>query len=162
MAEMIPGKEKSDPFSRLGVLAIAVAWALFAGGADASAYDGPTLRRGLWKFERTLETDGKPTDRFENNGLPIKRQMTRCVDPTKALKEEFTPLKVGACDIRDLQKADDSYSFQRICRGLTPIKTAIDVKGDSAYTEINEGNIGKISSTEIVVARRVGDCHPRT
>jgi hypothetical protein len=162
MAEMVPRKEKSDPFSRWAVLAIAAACALYASSSDASAYDGPTLRRGLWKFERTLETDRQPTDRLETNGLPIKRQMTRCVDPTKALKAEFTPLKVGGCDIKELQKTDDGYSFQRVCRGLTPIKTAIDVKSDSAYTEINKGNIGQISTTEIVVGRRIGDCHPRT
>jgi hypothetical protein len=162
MTEMVPRKDKSDPLARWTVLAIAVAGALFAPSAAGSGYDGPTLRRGLWKFERTLETDGKPTDKLETNGLPIDRQMTRCADPTEALRAEFTPLKVAACDIKDIQKTDDGYAFQRICRGTTPIKTAINIKSDSAYTQINEGNIGKISTTEIVVARRVGDCHPPT
>jgi hypothetical protein len=128
MTEMVPRNAKSDPVPRRMVLAIAVACALLA-PSPGSAYDGPTLRRGLWQFERTLETDGKPTDRLQTNGLPIDRQVTRCVDPTEALKAEFTPLKVGACDIKDLQKTDDGYVFQRICRGLTPIKTAINIKG---------------------------------
>jgi hypothetical protein len=39
-----------------------------------------------------------------------------------------------------------------------PIETQIDVKNDSAYTEINQGSIGKISTKETVVAQRVGDC----
>ena len=161
MTGMVPRKAKSDPVPRWTMLAIATACAVFA-PSPASAYDGPTLRPGLWQFERTLETDGKPTDRLETNNLPIDPQMTRCVDPTVTLKAEFTPRKVDACGIKDLQKTDDGYTFQRICRGLSPIKTKINIKGDSAYTVINQGNIGKLSSTEIVVARRVGDCHPRS
>jgi hypothetical protein len=38
------------------------------------------------------------------------------------------------------------------------METQIDVKNDSAYTEINQGIIGKISTKETIVAQRVGDC----
>jgi hypothetical protein len=95
MTEMVPRSDKSDSVLRGTVLAVAAACALLGLSSEASAYDGPTLRRGLWQFERTLETDGKPTDRRQTDGLPIDRQVTRCVDPTEALKAEFTPLKVG-------------------------------------------------------------------
>jgi hypothetical protein len=50
---------------------------------------------------------------------------------------------------------------KRACEGGVPIETQIDVKNDSAYTEINQGSIGKISTKEIVVAQRVGDCECR-
>lgn len=166
MTELVPREDKSKPVPRRMLLAVAAACALLATSSESFAYDGPTLRSGLWKFERTLETDGKPTDRLQTSGLSIARQMTRCVNPTQALKAEFTarftPLRVGACDTKDLQKTDTGYVFQKVCGGAAPVKTEINVKSDSAYTEINEGSIGKISTKETVVAQRVGDCHPPT
>jgi hypothetical protein len=161
MAEIIPRQSESGLVGRGAVLAIAVGCALFATSSASLAYDGPTFRSGLWKFERTLETDGKPTDRLQTSGLSIDRQMTRCVDPTRALKAELMP-KVGACNTKDFKKTDSGYVFQKVCGGLSPIKAEIDVKSDSAYTEIKEGNIGKMSTKEIMVAQRVGDCRSPT
>ena len=150
------GDSMSKSLNRRTALAIAAAIALVAAAPACFAEDGPTFRSGLWKFERSLETDGKTTDRLETNDLPIKREMTRCVNPTPAVKAEFTSFE--ACRPKDLRKTDDGYILQRICGGDSPIKTEIDVKSDSAYTEINEGNIGKTSTRETVVAQRIGDC----
>jgi hypothetical protein len=68
---------------------------------------------------------------------------------------------LGLCKIRDLRKRDDNYEFQKVCRGGAPVKTTIDIKSDSDYTEINEGRIGGIATKEIIEARRVADCHPK-
>ena len=161
MTQILPPEDKSNPVPRRVMLAIAAACALFAAGSESFADDGPTFRSGLWKFERTLETDGKPTDRLQTSGLSIARQMTRCVNPTLELKAELKPLKViGACSTSDLRKTDDGYVFEKVCGSAAPIKSEINVKSDSAYTEIHEGNIGKQSTKEIVVAQRIGDCHP--
>jgi hypothetical protein len=162
MTEIVPREDESNPVHRRMLLAIAAACALLATGSASFAYDGPTFRSGLWKFERTLETDGKPNDRLQTSGLPIDRQMTRCVNPTLELKAEFTPRKAGGCSTKNLRKTDDGYVFQKICGDAAPIKTEINVKGDSAYTEIHQGNIGKIPTKETVVAHRVGDCDPPT
>ncbi len=147
---------KSSSVGRRRVLVIAAAVALFAATPACLAYEGPTFRIGLWKFERTLEIDGKETNRLQTSGLLIAREMTRCVDPTSAMKAAFTAF--GVCKTKDVRKTDGGYVFQKICGRLAPIETQIDVKGDSAYTEINQGNMGKISSKEIMVAQRVGDC----
>lgn len=162
MTAIVPREIESSPASRRMLLALAAAFALLATSSASFAYDGPTFRGGLWKFERTLETDGKPNDRLQTSGLSIDRQMTRCVNPTLELKAEFTPIKVGGCSIKDLRKTDSGYVFQKICGGAAPIKAEINVKGDSAYTEIHEGNVGKIPTKETVVAHRVGDCRPAT
>jgi hypothetical protein len=139
-----------------------VTMSLSAATSGCLAYDEPTVRAGLWKFERTLETDGEATNRLQTSGLPIAREMTRCVNPTSELKAQFTsaltPLAVGKCATKSLQKTDDGYVFHKICGGDESIKTEISVKSDSAYTEIHEGKIGKLSSKETVVAQRVGDC----
>ena len=50
---------------RLRVPAIAAVVVLFATTPACLAYDGPTFRHGLWKFERTLETDGETTDQLQ-------------------------------------------------------------------------------------------------
>jgi hypothetical protein len=160
MSQIVPPKDKSSPVSRRLMLAIAATCALFAAGSESFADDGPTFRSGLWKFERTLETNGEANDRLQTSGLPIARQMTRCVNPMLELKEELTPIKVGACNTRNLRKTDDGYVFEKICGRAAPIKSEINVKGDSAYTEIHEGNIGKLSTKETVVAQRIGDCDP--
>jgi hypothetical protein len=144
-------------FSCRTSLAFATAAIALAAATPASlAYDGPTFRSGLWKFERSLETDGKTTNRLQANGLPIRQEVTRCVNPTPAVKAEFTPFE--ACKPLDFQKTDGRYVIERSCGGGSPIKAEIDVKSDSAYTEINEGNIGKMSTKETVVAQRIGDC----
>jgi hypothetical protein len=145
---------KPDRLMPLAIAAAAIA--LVAAAPACFAYDGPTFRSGLWKFERTLETDGKTTDRLQDNGLPIKREVTRCVNPTSAVKAELSPIE--ACKPRDFQRANGRYAVEKICGGTSPIKTVIDVKSDSAYTEIDEGNIGKMSTKETVVAQRIGDC----
>jgi hypothetical protein len=143
--------------AQFGSLAIAAAaTALFAATPACLAYDGPTFRSGLWKFERTLETDGKETNRVQTSGLPIAREMTRCVNPTSAMKAQFTPFE--ACKPKNFRKTDGGYVFQKFCGSGAPIETQIDVRGDSAYTLINQGNIGKMSTKETVVAQRVGDC----
>jgi hypothetical protein len=158
MTELARCEDKSNSVRRPGMLAATAAIALFAAMPACLAYDGPTFRSGLWKFERTLEADGKPTNRLPTSGLSIDREMTRCVDPTSALKAEFTPSHFGACKTKNVRKTDGGYVFQRACESGVPIETQIDVKNDSAYTEINQGTIGKISTKETVVAQRVGDC----
>ncbi len=161
MTEIVP--RENNPVPRRILLAISAACALLATSSASFAFDGPIFRSGLWKFERTLETDGKPNDRLQTSGLPIDRQMTRCVNPTLELKAEFAPPKAGGCSTKDLRKTDDGYVFQKVCGGgAAPIKTEINVKGDSAYTEIHQGSIGKIPTKETVVAQRVGDCRPPT
>ena len=105
-----------------------------------------------------LETNGEVTNRLQTSGLPIAREMTRCANPTSAMKAQFTPHVFGACKPKNFRKTDGGYVFQKYCGSGAPIETQIDVKGDSAYTEINQGNIGRISSKETVIAQRVGDC----
>jgi hypothetical protein len=109
MTKLTPCEDKSISVRRPGVLAAAAVTALFAVMPACLAYDGPTFRSGLWKFERTLETDGKPTDRLPTSGLSIAREMTRCVDPTSALKAEFTPSHFGACNTKEVRKTDGGY-----------------------------------------------------
>lgn len=144
MTKPVRCEDKSSSFRRPGLLAAAAATVLFAAMPACLAYDSPTFRGGLWKFERTLETDGKPTDRLPTSGLSIDREMTRCVNPTSALKVEFTLSHFGACKTKGVRKTDGGFVFRRTCGSGAPIETRIEVKNDSAYTESNQGSIGKL------------------
>jgi hypothetical protein len=158
MSENLAPKPVSNQIVRQLAVAAGVVFALLVTKSESLAYDGPVFRSGLWKFERSLETDGRSTDRLQTSGLLIDRQTTRCTDPTRAIRLEFAPKQFGTCGAKDVRKTGDGYAFEKVCSGSRPIKTEIEVKGDSAYTEINQGDIGKISSKEILVAQRVGDC----
>jgi hypothetical protein len=159
MTKVGRSEAQSSSVGRRRAQAIAAVVALFAPTPACLAYDGPTFRSGLWKFERTLETNGEQTNRLQTSGLPIAQEITRCVDPTSAMKAQFT--QQLSCKSKNFRKTDGGYVFQKICGSGAPIETQIDVYGDSAYTEINQGNIGKMSSKETIVAQRLGDCRPK-
>jgi hypothetical protein len=59
MTAIVPRENESNPVLRRMLLAIAAACALLATSSEGFAYDGPTFRSGLWKFERTLETTAR-------------------------------------------------------------------------------------------------------
>jgi hypothetical protein len=157
MPAIVPQDDKPALVLRWAVLATGAACALLAAKSASLAHDGPTVRAGLWKFERMLEIDGKPTDRVLTSGLLYARQTIRCVNPTVWL-QETTQSGAGLCKIRDLRKSDDNYDFEKVCGDNAPVKTTINIKSDSAYTEINEGRIGGVATKETIDARRVSDC----
>jgi hypothetical protein len=160
MPAIVPHDNKPALILRWAGLATGAACALLAARSASFADDRPTVRAGLWKFERMLETDGKPTDRVLSSGLPYARQVTRCVNPTIAIQAETAPSRSGLCKISDLRRKEDDYDFQKVCGDGAPVKTTINITSDSAYTEINEGRIGGTATKEIIEAQRVSDCHP--
>jgi hypothetical protein len=54
-------------FRRSAIVGGVAAWVI----SGSLASEGPVLRSGLCKFERTLETNGKPTNRLQTSGLAI-------------------------------------------------------------------------------------------
>ena len=156
MAKIFSRAHASKRYVLAALIVAAVASVIVVPGSLAFA--GPVFRQGLWKFERTLETAGKQTDRRQTSGLLIAKEVTRCVNPTRAMSAEFGPLLPGLCKTADLRKEGERYAFKRVCGEGAPVLTEIDVESDSSYKEINEGKIGKMPTKEIVVAHRVGDC----
>jgi hypothetical protein len=158
MLGSVSREEKPHLILCWAVLATAAACSLLAVNSPSFADDHPAVRAGLWKFERTLETDGKATDRVLTSGLLYARQVSRCVNPSRALQAETAQ---GFCKIRNLHQTDHNYDFQKVCGGGGPIKTTINIESDSDYTETNKGRIGGVESKETIEAHRVGDCHRR-
>jgi hypothetical protein len=117
-------------------------------------FEGPSFRKGLWHFVRTLEL---VTQRKTKYRL-LEREVTRCVDPTVAMKATFSSPSVGNCVSSKPEKSDNKYTFANRCDYMGPVSTVITVHSDESYTEFNELTVGKLPREELVVAKRVGDC----
>ena len=144
--------------SSFGCLCVLVALIMVGPiSSQASAeggFDGPSFRKGMWHFVRTLElvTHRKTKHRLQ------EREMTRCVDPTVAMKATFSSPSVGSCVTATPEKSDNKYTFANRCDFMGPVSTVITVHSDESYTELNEVSIGKLPRQELVIAKRVGDC----
>jgi hypothetical protein len=108
----------------------------------------------MWHFVRTLEL----VVSSKNRQRLISREMTRCVDPTQAMKVTFSTAPVGNCVSARPERSGNKYTFANRCDYIGPVSTIITVHSDESYTEANELTVGKLPRSELVVARRIGDC----
>jgi hypothetical protein len=123
--------------------------------SKAEGFEGPSFRRGLWHFVRTMELITHQNNRHRI----LEREMTRCVDPTVAMKATFASPPVGNCVSAKPEKTSGNrYFFANRCDYMGPVSTVITVQSDEAYTEVNELSVGKLPRVESVIANRVGDC----
>jgi hypothetical protein len=128
---------------------------LASSGAKAeTAFDGPTFRKGMWHFVRTLELVVNHKTRYQ----VLAREMTRCVDPTQAMRGIFSSPSIGNCVSAKPERSENQYTFSNRCDYMGPVSTVITVHSDESYTEVNELAVGKLAKSELVVAQRVGDC----
>jgi hypothetical protein len=125
--------------------------------AEVTETQPPSFRKGLWRFIRTL-------DIVRNSNKNVKyrvvdREMTRCVDPTQAMKATFSPSPVGSCVSDKPEKVGNKYTFGHRCDYLGAVSTVITVHNDESYTEVNEVSTGDNPKTDLVTAKRIGDCN---
>jgi hypothetical protein len=135
-------------------LAIAFVFVAPVVQVKAEDFDGPIFRKGMWHFVRTIELilHEKAKQRL------LKREMTRCVDPTYAMKATFSSPSVGNCISAKAERSNNKYKFSNRCDYMGPVSTVITVDSDESYTEFNELAVGTLPKTELVVAQRIGDC----
>lgn len=136
-------------------VAVVVSVSLVASHAAAAeeGFGGPTFRKGMWRFVRTLEVLTTSNVRHKL----LEHEVTRCVDPTQAMKATFSSPPVGNCHSSRPEKINNRYIFSNRCDYMGPVSTIITVQSDEAYTELNELRVGA-PRTDLVVARRIGDC----
>ena len=125
--------------------------------AEATQTQSPSFRKGLWRFIRTLDV-------VRNSNKNVKyrvvdREMTRCVDPTHAMKATFSSASVGSCVSDKPEKVGNKYTFGHRCDYLGAVSTVITVQSDESYTEANEISTGDNPKFDLVTAKRIGDCN---
>jgi hypothetical protein len=134
---------------------LVIAAPIFSCSAQADeAFEGPKFRKGMWRFVRTLDA----VMHSKSKSRLLEREMTRCVDPTEAMKATFSSAPVGNCHSAKPEKVANKYFFSNRCDYMGPVSTVITVQSNEAYTEVNELKVGNIPRTDLVVAQRVGDC----
>jgi hypothetical protein len=136
----------------LAVAMIAVGW--IPTQSKAEEFNGPSFRKGMWHFVRTLDLIAHR----KNKHRVLEREATRCVDPTIAMKATFASPPVGNCVSSKPEKSDNKYTFSNRCDYMGPVSTVITVYSAESYEEVNELTVGTLPRSELVVAHRVGDC----
>jgi hypothetical protein len=124
--------------------------------AQEDGFIGPRFRKGLWVFKRTLDVV-----RNANKNVKYRlaqNEVTRCVDPTHSMKATFSSAPVGSCVSDKPEKVGNKYTFGKRCDYLGAVSTVITVHDDDSYTELNELSAGDSPKTDLVIAKRIGDC----
>jgi hypothetical protein len=122
---------------------------------QADVIETPQFRKGLWSFERTLE---RIREAPHQNQLLVQETMTRCVDPSLAMKAIFASPSIGGCSSSRPELISNRYIFSKRCDFMGPVRTEITVESDEAYTELNVLTVGNFPRKDMVVAKRIGDC----
>lgn len=134
-----------------GAIAFAVAAAADSSPARAETFDGPTFRKGLWRFARTVE--------YPKHRVVVRQEeMTRCVDPTNAMKGTFASPHIGNCRSTKAERIENRYMFANRCDYRGPVSTDITVHSDESYIEVNIPKFGHFLQVDRVLAERIGDC----
>lgn len=124
--------------------------------AEVSQTEAPSFRKGLWRFIRTLDVVKNANKNVKYR--VVDREMTRCVDPTHAMKTTFSSAPVGSCVSDKPEKVGNKYTFGHRCDYMGAVSTVITVHSDESYTEVNEVSTGDNPKTDLVTATRIGDC----
>ena len=135
-------------------VALILSATLLSQAQAGEAFGGPTFRKGLWRFVRTVEIVEPQNVRHKL----LEREMTRCVDPTQAMKATFSSASIGSCHSSRPEKVSNNYIFSNRCDYMGPVKTVITVQSDEAFTEVNELTVGQLLRKDLVIAKRIGDC----
>ena len=116
------------------------------------ADDLPSLRQGLWNFQRTV------------NGEKI--EATKCTSPTEDMKQMSAKLEKSGCRLSPVKKKGNVFTYTADCSMKMPTGATLNsrstsvltVEGDSSYRlEVDAVTDGQVSK-ERLVAKRIGDC----
>jgi hypothetical protein len=126
----------------------------------ASAKEFPTLRPGLWEYQRT-------TQRSDQAWEPKDIAERVCTDPNDTLKKQTeTFTKLGCLITAEQTEADNTYRLTAECTTKSGQKvfsqSVTTFDGDSQYTSVIDSSGwlagAPVQFTERVLAKRVGDC----
>lgn len=118
----------------------------------AQAVDWPVFEPGLWTFERSRATAGSTRDKVTR---------TECADPTADQQTQMDRLAEAGCEFTIVTRSGSTYRYSATCRlgGTTRTsESVLEVESDEAYTITIDSVVEGGRITEVLRARRVGDC----
>ena len=136
------------------LLKLATVLLLPAVSFTALAGDPPTLRKGMWEFNRTVEGQGA-------GGKPITLTNKKCADPSADMKRMKESLSKQGCKFTAPTINANTYTVSSECKiqGV-PVQSqsVVTIESDSAYrVQVTSGG-GDRSTKELLIAKRVGEC----
>jgi hypothetical protein len=147
----LPTTAPGSRTARRALFALAAVAVGFAAAAEAP--EMPTLRQGLWSYQRVSETPGR--------GMQQPVSMSKCVDPSADLKKNLEQLRARNCTVSAFMRNGNAYAWTVACplSGETlQIRSVITVENDTAFREEMSSHFGSQDSKSTLSARRVGDC----
>jgi hypothetical protein len=135
-----------------GGAAAALAALLLFNAGPARADEPPALRQGLWQFERSI------------GGQKLVAQ--ECVNPTEAMRRQNAVLEKSGCKFSPGKRAGQTYTFAADCVLKPQGSEAVSVRSTSVMTVADDGAYkveittsgAGMTTQELLVARRLGDC----
>lgn len=125
---------------------------LSAGTAHADEW--PTLRAGMWEFNRTVETSGA-------SAKPQAISTKSCTNPSEDMKKQNEMLTMAGCVFSPIIREGNTYTFSAVCKlpgASGTSKSVLNVESDSAYTIRIESDLGGMPTRELLLAKRIGAC----
>jgi hypothetical protein len=136
----------------LSAAAIVLAGTLGVGAGAAAADELPTFRKGMWEYDRTMERGGGPKQTV---------RAKKCINPTEDIGRQRAMLSQSGCKFSPIAKSGNTYTYTAQCTmaGVAvESKSALRFENDGAYRLDVESKEGGVASSEVLIARRVGDC----
>jgi hypothetical protein len=134
---------------------------VYAGAASAEEF--PTLRPGLWEYQRT-------TQRSDQAWVPKDIAEHVCGNPNDMLKKQTeTFTKLGCTMTAERTEADNTYRLAAECVTKNGEKirsqSVTTFDGDSQYTSVIDSSGwlagAPVQFAERVLAKRIGDCEEK-
>ena len=139
--------------SRSGIfhLCLALAAMLSVAPWTAHADEFPSLRQGLWEYQRTEGT--------------TKYAAKECLDPSEELLRRHTAQEKMGCRLSPITRVGSTYTYTADCAVKLPSGAAtfsttsvLTADSDSAY-QIETRTTGRNgTSSDLITAQRVADC----
>ena len=129
----------------------------------ALAEEFPTLRPGLWEYQRT-------TQRSDHAWVPKDIAERVCGNPNDMLKKQAeTFTKLGCTMTAERTEADNTYRLTAECVTKNGEKirsqSVTTFEGDSQYTSVIDSSGwlagAPVQFAERVLAKRIGDCEEK-
>jgi uncharacterized protein DUF3617 len=131
------------------LLALGSAFAAVA--LPARADDVPSLRRGLWEYQKTAGAN--------------RYAATECIDPSEDLRRQQAALEKMGCTLSPTLHNGSSYTYSAECSVKLPsgavtftTVSVLTAESDSAYRLENRMTNKGSTTNESITAQRVADC----
>lgn len=146
--------------NRTRLFALAVSAVLSGGVYAADAVDAanefPVLKPGLWEYQRANNAA-----QSHGTGQPPPQTARQCTSPTEDMKHKWTQLAAKECQFTPILHDGSRYQYRSMCRregAEVLITSVVTVKSDSEYRVNTQTRSAGGTSTDVVVAHRIGDC----